>query len=140
MEKDFSLDANAKILSQLLEILEESNKLELKEKLNNSITKEIVSFLNSDGGTILIGISKDKKIIGVNSVDALQRNLSDIITDKISPRCIDFVSSHKITLDKKDIIQIDIKSDCNHLYYIKENHNQQYQLTALHWQQLKLHQ
>lgn len=34
----------------------ESEILELKEKYTDSIAKEIVSFLNTDGGTLLIGV------------------------------------------------------------------------------------
>lgn len=34
----------------------ESETLELKEKYTDTIAKEIVSFLNSSGGTILIGV------------------------------------------------------------------------------------
>ena len=34
----------------------ESETLELKEKYTDTIAKEIVSFLNSTGGTIIIGV------------------------------------------------------------------------------------
>ena len=30
--------------------------MELKEKYTDSIAKEIVSFLNSDGGTLIVGV------------------------------------------------------------------------------------
>ena len=36
----------------------ESETLELKEKYTDTITKEIVSFLNGTGGTILIGVKR----------------------------------------------------------------------------------
>ncbi len=38
-------------------LIDESDKLEYKEKVSNSLPKEIVSFLNSEGGTILIGVN-----------------------------------------------------------------------------------
>lgn len=40
----------------------ESESLELKEKYTESICKEIVSFLNASGGTIVIGVIVNDKI------------------------------------------------------------------------------
>lgn len=41
----------------------ESNTIELKEKISNSLCKEIVSFLNADGGYIYIGIKMMVKLL-----------------------------------------------------------------------------
>ena len=38
--------------------IDEDNKIKLKEIINNTLPKEIVAFLNTDGGTIYIGINK----------------------------------------------------------------------------------
>lgn len=35
----------------------ETEKIELKEKVNDSLIKEIETFLNTEGGTINVGIS-----------------------------------------------------------------------------------
>ena len=43
--------------------VDEDNKIELKEILNGSLPKEIVAFLNSDGGTIYIGVNKKREIV-----------------------------------------------------------------------------
>lgn len=40
--------------------LDENDRLEYKEKISNTLPKEIVSFLNTEGGTILIGIKRRK--------------------------------------------------------------------------------
>ena len=59
---------------------DETDKLELKENYNDSIAKEIVAFLNTDGGTIIIGITKNKEVIGIEvDIDKLQREISDIM-------------------------------------------------------------
>ncbi|WP_231501453.1 AlbA family DNA-binding domain-containing protein [Oceanivirga salmonicida] len=41
----------------------ESEVVELKEKYSDTICKEIVSFLNSNGGTIYIGIKDNSEVI-----------------------------------------------------------------------------
>ena len=47
----------------------ESETLELKEKYSDTITKEIVSFLNSSGGTIIIGVKDNGIVVGVEKID-----------------------------------------------------------------------
>ena len=61
----------------------ESEKLELKEKYTDIICKEIVSFLNGNGGTILIGVRDDGTVVGVDKIDETLRKISDIITTQI---------------------------------------------------------
>ena len=61
--------------------IDEDNKIELKEIINNTLPKEIVAFLNTDGGTIYIGINKNRTVIGVDNMDDSLRVISDIITD-----------------------------------------------------------
>ena len=43
----------------------ESETLELKKEYTDNIVKEIVSFLNGNGGTILIGVNDDDSVAGL---------------------------------------------------------------------------
>ena len=64
----------------------ESEENEFKSSFNNdTVTREIVAFLNAHGGRIFIGVNNDKTICGVRSVDETQRKISDIITNQIEP-------------------------------------------------------
>ena len=98
---------------------DEDNKIELKEIINNTLPKEIVAFLNTDGGTVYIGISKNRTVIGVENIDDSLRAISDIITDQISPRCVSFVRPRREVIEGKNIIRIDVKKG-NQLFYIKK--------------------
>lgn len=98
---------------------DEDNKIELKEIINNTLPKEIVAFLNTDGGTVYIGISKNRTVIGVENIDDSLRVISDIITDQISPRCVSFVKPRREVIEGKNIIRIDVKKG-NQLFYIKK--------------------
>ena len=100
---------------------DETDKYELKEIFNDALAKEIETFLNTKGGTIFIGITKDKKVIGIpdGKLDETMRQESDVITDKVLPRCIDFVYAHYEVMEGKDIIQIDVREG-NELYYVKK--------------------
>lgn len=44
----------------------EDSRTELKEILNDKLEKEIIGFLNSNGGDLYIGIKDDLSIVGVN--------------------------------------------------------------------------
>ena len=99
--------------------IDEDNNIELKEILNSSLAKEIVAFLNTDGGTIYLGIKNNREVIGVNNIDENMRKISDVITDQISPRCVSFVNQYHETLEGKNIIKIEVKKG-NQLFYIKK--------------------
>lgn len=62
---------------------EENDKLELKEKLTDSLYKEVVAFLNTEGGTIIVGIKDNKEVIGLSNPNEVQRKVLDIITHQI---------------------------------------------------------
>ncbi len=97
----------------------EDDKVELKETLSSSIPKEIVSFLNTEGGSIYIGVKNDREIVGVNDIDETMRKISDFITDQISPRCVSFVKQFHEVNEGKDLIHIEV-SKGDKLFYIKK--------------------
>ena len=71
----------------------EDNFIEYKQNVAEGVAKEIVAFLNSEPGRIIIGINKKREVVGIEEgeLDDAQRTISDVITDQISPRCIEFV-------------------------------------------------
>ena len=63
----------------------ESQNTELKEKYNDNFVREVVSFLNSEGGKIYIGVRDDGKVVGAKNIDSTLKQVSDCITDQIEP-------------------------------------------------------
>lgn len=99
----------------------ETHIVELKEILNDSLPKEIVAFINTDGGTIFIGITKTKRIVGIKTdIDEVQRKVSDVINDQVSPRCREYVHQRVEVMEGKQVIVIEVKPDHTNLYYIKK--------------------
>lgn len=97
----------------------EDNKTELKEQVSNTLPKELVAFLNTEGGSVYIGIKKNGEVIGVRDVDLAMREISDVITDQISPRCVEYVHQSRISLEGKDLIKIEVEKG-DKLYYIRK--------------------
>lgn len=98
----------------------ESETVELKEKYNDSFTREVVAFLNSNGGTIFIGIDDAGNVIGATKIDETLRSVSDCITDKIEPSAQSDVHSQIIYEDGKPVIAIIVNKGLRPLYCIKK--------------------
>ena len=62
-------------------IFAETEKTELKQKLTDALPKEIVAFLNTEGGTIFVGVDDSGKVCGVNNVDDSLKKIADVFPD-----------------------------------------------------------
>lgn len=98
----------------------ENNYVEFKRELNDKLEKEVVAFLNSNGGNIYIGINDDGTTNGVENIDKIQLLIKNRIIDKISPSVIGFFEIINERKDGKDIIHIIIASGNEKPYYIKK--------------------
>ena len=60
-------------------------------KLPDGISKEIVSFANTEGGEIYIGIRNDGTVVGVSNPDDVMTRISNTAHDTINPDNIPFL-------------------------------------------------
>lgn len=100
-------------------IFQETEKIELKRELNDSLLKEMVSFLNSFDGTIYIGVKDDGSIVGVENLDDIQKRIADIITTQILPNPQHLIELGTKFIDGKNVIEIKVNKGVA-LYYIKK--------------------
>lgn len=96
----------------------ETEKVELKKVLNETFEKEVVAFLNTDGGVIYIGVEDDGSICGIDNIDDIMKKISDILIDGIVPNPQSLISLKAIKEDSKWILEVEIEKG-NSLYYIK---------------------
>lgn len=101
--------------------MSETNRVEYKQELTDSIEKEVIAFLNyKEGGVIYIGINKTGQTTGVSDSDGDQLKIKDRLKHNISPSCLglfDVISEHK---DDLDIIKIIIASGSEKPYFLKK--------------------
>ena len=67
----------------------EDEKTELKRELIDEVKSEIVAFLNSEGGTIFVGVDDDGTVIGLkdsNIKDVIDLKLGNWIQDAFFPK------------------------------------------------------
>ena len=100
-------------------MFEENEFIELKSKYNEHVTKEIVAFLNTEGGIIYLGVEDNGNVVGVKKLEETLKNISDTITTSILPNPQDLISVYTKNISNKIIIEINIKKG-NELYYIKK--------------------
>ena len=99
----------------------ESETVELKSKYAaDSFVREVVSFLNAEGGVIYIGVQDDGTVIGVENVDDVLRNISDCITDQIEPRPSGEIANEVIYEDNLPILAVKVKKGNSPLYCIRK--------------------
>jgi Predicted transcriptional regulator containing an HTH domain and an uncharacterized domain shared with the mammalian protein Schlafen len=84
----------------------ESQFLELKREFNEGVLKTISAFANTGGGTLLIGVSDKKEVIGIEIKDNEFKDMVDKIVDTLGfhPE-IEIVRFNNKKLIKIDVIK-----------------------------------
>ncbi|MFA9424103.1 MAG: helix-turn-helix domain-containing protein, partial [Sedimentibacter sp.] len=101
--------------------MNESNRVEFKRELNDSLEKEVVGFLNyAEGGEIYIGIEDNGSVFGVDNPDDLQKRIVDKIKNNIYPSTMGLFDVMTVKMEDKDIIKIVISSGPEKPYYIRK--------------------
>jgi ATP-dependent DNA helicase RecG len=109
-------------IGNLEEILKngENSHIEFKETnvRPESIAKELVAFLNFEGGTLFIGISDNGEILGVNEKNFEEWTMN-ICRNSIFPPIIP--SYEELIIDDKKVIKIHVNKGSNKPYYVSTN-------------------
>jgi len=100
----------------------ESEVVELKEKYVDAIIRDIVAFLNTNGGDIFVGATDWGDVLGIpdKDLDETQRKISDIITMQIEPNPQNEISTALLSEDGKRIIKISVPKGYKPIYCIKK--------------------
>ena len=94
----------------------ETEKLEFKVTATNDIYKEVVAFANTDGGTLVIGVTDDGAISPLMDIDDVYLRITNGIRDNILP---DITMLIKYSLEDNRTIQINIAEGTRKPYYLK---------------------
>ena len=86
-------------------------------RVENSVLKALVSFLNTLGGYVFIGVSDSSKIVGLEedkfeSLDFFNRHLTNLIKEKIGPEYLPYLGFDFFKIESKIFLRIScMKSD-----------------------------
>lgn len=98
---------------------QESDKLEFKREVNDSLVKEVIAFCNSSGGTIIIGYDDDGSVFGLENVRKELDKVSNKLHDTIEPDISFLVAPRIEQQDGKDIIIVEVLQGTSKPYYLK---------------------
>ena len=103
----------------MLDVIEDVRN-EFKIKLTDKFEEEVISFLNTNGGNIYIGVNDKGDIIGINgNIDLLQRTIKDRIKDNIMPSTLGLYDVIALEKDNKKYIKVIIARGNERPYYLK---------------------
>ena len=103
----------------MLDVIEDVRN-EFKIKLTDKFEEEVISFLNTNGGNIYIGVNDKGDIIGINgNIDLLQRTIKDRIKDNIMPSTLGLYDVIVLEKDNKKYIKVIIAKGSERPYYLK---------------------
>jgi hypothetical protein len=100
---------------------------DIDKKVEYSVLKTIVAFLNSDGGTLFVGINDGGEIIGIEkdrfeNKDKFSLHLMSIIKQKIGSENIPLINTKIISIGRKEIMRIEcFKSEKPVFLKVEEN-------------------
>ena len=98
----------------------ENNVIELKEILTDEIKQEIIAFLNTEGGTIYVGVSDDGTIHPYTSMEQRDYDISKLsnwINDAFYPNVLSLV---KPSFNEDNILKIEVLKGIEKPYFLKE--------------------
>ena len=99
-------------------IFQESETVELKEIVVDDIKNEIIAFANGEGGRLYIGVRDDGTVTGLESVDNVSLQISNMVRDAIKPDLTMFLHYKTIEIEEKQVLEIEIQRGTERPYYI----------------------
>ncbi len=94
----------------------ESENTEFKKGVTDLIYKEVVAFVNTDGGVVYVGVDDDGNVVGLEDIDEDYTRITNGIRDVIAPDVTMFV---RYTLQENKVIKISVGEGSAKPYYLK---------------------
>lgn len=103
---------------------------EKDKRMEKAVMKTITAFLNSEGGTLLIGITDDGVILGIDedsfdNRDKLNLHMTNLISSQIGDEFLPFIRFKLVDFDDKAVMKVICKRS-NIPVFLKENKTEQY--------------
>lgn len=96
----------------------ESEIVEFKEVISDSVLKTIIAFANGEGGTIYIGIDDLGHAIGLDDIDNQLLKLTSMMKDSIRPDLLMLVKTTIEHIESKEILKVTVQKGPQRPYYL----------------------
>ena len=83
------------------------------KEIEHAVLKTLAAFLNTEGGTLLVGIDDQANVIGLEADqfpndDRMMLHLTRLVSDRISMNHMSFISCYPDSVDQKELLRIDV--------------------------------
>lgn len=103
-------------------MLHKENKYtEYKREVTDGLKKEVLAFVNTNGGAIYIGVEDDGTVLGVSDCDQTMLRISSMLRDSIHPDIMMFITITIEQIEDLDVIKLNITAGSNKPYYLIKN-------------------
>lgn len=96
----------------------ENENVEFKREYVDDIKKIVISFANTNGGELYIGIEDDGTPVGVSNVDEIILKVSNSLRDNIKPDLTMFISYETRIIGNKSIVVVSVQKGTASPYYL----------------------
>ena len=98
----------------------------IDKKMEHAVMKSITSFLNTDGGTLLVGVLDDGNVSGVevdsfSDTDNFYRHFTNLVKDHIGPEYLPYIKSNVVPIEDKTILKVDCSSSDKEVFLKSDN-------------------
>jgi len=98
----------------------ENDMIEFKMDLskdNNEFLETVVAFANTRGGTILLGVHDDRRVVGISDTfENLEKRIRNLVANRCEPDIA--INLELVTIENKSIIVITVKEEKNKPYLL----------------------
>ncbi len=98
----------------------EGQEIEFKREYTDQIKKEVVAFLNTNDGTVYIGVDGSGKAVGVADADEVMQRVSSALREGISPDCTQFFRLDSVQEEGKQVVRIHVVRGTQTPYYLSD--------------------
>jgi ATP-dependent DNA helicase RecG len=92
--------------------------IEFKREYTPDISKTVIAFANTNGGTVYVGVSDDGNVAGVDDTDGTLLKITNTIRDSIKPDVTLFVVCETDKIEGKAVVKIDVQKGTASPYYL----------------------
>ena len=98
----------------------ENQETEFKREYTDDLKKEVVAFLNTNDGTIYIGMNDDGSICGIADIDVTMQKISSSLRNVILPDCTRFFHMEVCGEQGKYYLRLNVVKGTQTPYYLSE--------------------
>jgi ATP-dependent DNA helicase RecG len=87
----------------------ENTQIEFKREYNDKINAVLLSFINTAGGTLYVGIDNDGQTFGVEDADAVLLKTINSFRDSVIPDPTGYISANVVQREGKPVIEVTVE-------------------------------